>query len=302
MARQGIIYQYTNLINGKVYIGQTTTSLETRHKKHLSQLNDNTYFHRAIKKYGIENFNLIILEQDIPLEILDEREIYWIKEKDAYYRSGKGYNLTKGGQWSNSTQKLTGKQVEEIQQLLATTTRNLADIGTQYQVSLSCISDINRGKTFHDSMLNYPIRPAVERSYLNMEIVDNILNLLLTTDKTQDEIAELCNVKAYTVGEINRGNNSWCPLDLVYPLRKPIQAYTYNNKIQQNDVVEIIKELIYTNTKIEDIASKYGLKKNTVGDISRGISWKDITQQFVCPIRKNKKENIPIYQSIYGIV
>ena len=30
--------------------------------------------------------------------------------------------------------------------------------------------------------------------------------------------------------------------------------------------------------------------------------WKNITQQFKCPIRKNKLENQKIYQSIYGIV
>ena len=30
--------------------------------------------------------------------------------------------------------------------------------------------------------------------------------------------------------------------------------------------------------------------------------WGNITQQFKCPIRKNKLENQKIYQSIYGIV
>ena len=42
--------------------------------------------------------------------------------------------------------------------------------------------------------------------------------------------------------------------------------------------------------------------QTTVRDISRGLTWKDITQQFKCPIRKNKLENQKIYQSIYGIV
>ena len=58
MIENGKIYKYTNLINNKIYIGQTIQPLEERHKKHISQLNDNTYFHRAIKKYGIENFYL----------------------------------------------------------------------------------------------------------------------------------------------------------------------------------------------------------------------------------------------------
>lgn len=64
----GLIYKYTNKINGKIYIGQTKQQLEIRHYKHLTQLNDNTYFHRAIKKYGINNFILEIIEDDIPLD------------------------------------------------------------------------------------------------------------------------------------------------------------------------------------------------------------------------------------------
>lgn len=35
--KKGLIYKYTNLINNKNYIGQTTTKIETRHKKHLSE-------------------------------------------------------------------------------------------------------------------------------------------------------------------------------------------------------------------------------------------------------------------------
>ena len=87
----GLIYKYTNKINNKIYIGQTRTKLETRHYKHLTQLEDGTYFHRALKKYGEDNFDLEIIEDNIPLEKLDEREIYWIKYFDSYFTAGKGY-------------------------------------------------------------------------------------------------------------------------------------------------------------------------------------------------------------------
>ena len=93
----GKIYKYTNLINKKVYIGQTKTTLENRHKKHLSQLSDNTYFHRALKKYGENNFKLELIEDNIPLSQLDNREKYWISYFDSFYTTGKGYNLTEGG-------------------------------------------------------------------------------------------------------------------------------------------------------------------------------------------------------------
>ena len=47
------------------------------------------------------------------------------------------------------------------------------------------------------------------------------------------EIALATNVNEYTIGAINNGKNSWCPSDLKYPLRKPIQKNTFNNKINE---------------------------------------------------------------------
>lgn len=299
----GLIYKYTNKINNKIYIGQTKTKLEIRHYKHLTQLKDNTYFHRAIKKYGENNFDLEIIEDDIPLNKLDEREIYWIKYFDSYFTSGKGYNETKGGKWGAPSQLLSGLQENEIKDKLKNNLElSLTEIAAQYNVSLSCISNINVGKTFYDKDIKYPIRKTPTRSELNQNIVNKIIFLLQTTTKTQDEIGQELNVHSYTVGEINRGNNSWCPLNLAYPIRKPIKANTYQNVLNLDKVKLIVYDLIYTNIKLEDIGKKYGVAKNTIGDISRGISWKEITQNFVCPIRKNKLVNQEKYNSLYGIV
>lgn len=70
----GLIYKYTNLLNGKIYIGQTRTSLERRDKKHCNSSDDNMYFHKALIKYGRENFSLEVIEEHVPLELLDIRE------------------------------------------------------------------------------------------------------------------------------------------------------------------------------------------------------------------------------------
>lgn len=93
----GIIYKVENEVNGKIYIGQTCGSLKRRWWKHQSDARrfemPGSLLHRAIKKYGVESFNISIIE-DIPNELLDEREIYWINFYDSYKS---GYNLTKGG-------------------------------------------------------------------------------------------------------------------------------------------------------------------------------------------------------------
>lgn len=82
------IYIIKNKINDKVYVGQTIQSLQERLKKHMSQLNDNTIFHRAMLEIGVGNFWIELIEE-VEDKIANEREFYWIK---YYYKQGKAYN------------------------------------------------------------------------------------------------------------------------------------------------------------------------------------------------------------------
>lgn len=91
------IYKITNKINGKMYIGKTIFTVEQRWKEHQKDSRRRDFEKRplysAIKKYGIENFSIEEVEE-CPIEILSEREKYWIE----YYGSFKnGYNATIGG-------------------------------------------------------------------------------------------------------------------------------------------------------------------------------------------------------------
>ena len=92
----GYIYKITNLINNKIYIGQTVRKAQSRWNQHIidaENVKDNNYFHNAILKYGKENFALTILEE-CQNDNLNEREKYWINYYDSYNH---GYNSTLGG-------------------------------------------------------------------------------------------------------------------------------------------------------------------------------------------------------------
>ena len=89
------IYKITNSINNKVYIGKTEYSIEKRWKEHCNDAfkdrNEKRPLYVAIRKYGIKNFNIELIEET---NIPEEKEIYWIK----YYNSFEnGYNATLGG-------------------------------------------------------------------------------------------------------------------------------------------------------------------------------------------------------------
>ena len=83
-----IIYKTTNLITGKIYIGQDS-------KNNPKYLGSGKYLNLSIKKYGRENFTKEFLCECSSREELNEKERYWIKELNSKYPNG--YNITEGG-------------------------------------------------------------------------------------------------------------------------------------------------------------------------------------------------------------
>ena len=88
----GYIYKTTNLINGKIYIGQ-----------HKAEKFDESYFgsgkllKQAIQKYGKQNFKCeIVIACNSKVE-LDEKEIFYIKNLNCQDKNI-GYNICKGGE------------------------------------------------------------------------------------------------------------------------------------------------------------------------------------------------------------
>ena len=75
-----IIYKATNKINGKVYIGQTEKTLEHRKEvHHRDSERMDTYFYRAIRKYGWENFEWEVIDDSATTrEELNALEQYYI--------------------------------------------------------------------------------------------------------------------------------------------------------------------------------------------------------------------------------
>lgn len=98
------IYKYQNKINNHVYIGQSI-NIEQRQKNHIySAFNENandynSTFHKAIRKYGIENFDFVVLtevsEKEYSKELLNSLEKFYINFYNSYKN---GYNSTPGGE------------------------------------------------------------------------------------------------------------------------------------------------------------------------------------------------------------
>lgn len=108
------IYKIVNKINGKIYIGKTTYTIAYRWIQHISAANSNRekddysyLLHKAIRKYGTNNFLVETVEEVEDESKLSIREMYWIN----YYNScileenSNGYNMTYGGEGASKINK-----------------------------------------------------------------------------------------------------------------------------------------------------------------------------------------------------
>ena len=90
------IYKITNTLNGKVYIGKTTRSLEKGFKEHCNPGSSCCAIRNAIQKHGKENFKISLISIHQDKESADAEEKRLITEYCSIRKSG--YNLTYGGE------------------------------------------------------------------------------------------------------------------------------------------------------------------------------------------------------------
>jgi group I intron endonuclease len=106
------IYLIRNLVNDKVYIGQSV-NVKARlsdHRRLLSQnKHNNSYLQRQYNKYGVDCFEFSKIET-ASLDKLDDAERFWIELYNSMDRN-KGFNLESGG---NAGKTFSKQRIEQI--------------------------------------------------------------------------------------------------------------------------------------------------------------------------------------------
>lgn len=210
------IYTITNILDGKIYVGYSS-NYKHRIENHLSSLSlskhTNEHLQRAVNKYGIENFQIEILEE-CEEKFLTALEHYWCNilntHNDKY-----GYNIkpthpdNKSGVSSSRIHKkgiiqygVNGKKIAEFNSIKEAT--NITKI---HHISASC-----KGKRV--SAGGYLWRYSTE----NLNIIENpprvIKNLtkeevkevrrLRKEGKTYRELSILFNISPRSISDIIR--------------------------------------------------------------------------------------------------
>lgn len=215
------IYKIENLINHKIYIGQTNNPQRrfSEHRAKGYEINTHKILYYAFDKYGIDNFSFEIIEKT---NNPNKREKYWIKFYDSFEN---GYNMTEGGdlppQYSGVEHPQCNHTIDEIvlvKTLLKESKLSTKEIANLTHYNISSINRINLGELHFDETIDYPIRKEQTKINRN-ERAKLIISDLLNTNLTQKEIALKYGVGRTTITAINNGQN-FRDNNLNYPLRK----------------------------------------------------------------------------------
>ncbi len=290
-----VIYAYKRKSTGKiVYIGQTV-NLTERHKVHTryDPFNPHTREYeyplsRGIRKYGANEYELIVLEDNIPREELDKREKYWIEYYNTYWD---GYNQSIGGTYPTKP-IFTEDQIDTVIEMLRDESYSYQDIINKTGISMTHIYNINIGARRKRDNIDYPIRKSNVKGTKGLKLTPEqnleVHKLLKNTSKTFSEIGRMFGIASDTVSDINRGKTKSYKLeDWNYPIRSLSQARAAGKSILSKQQVEEIVALLFDSSlTLNAIAKKYQVCPSTITNINNGKTLKYRLDNIEYPIRK----------------
>lgn len=270
-----------NYDNGKIYVGQAT-AFRDRANDHNSK---NKYpCDTALKKH---NAIMEILQDNVPIEKLDEAEYYWIKFYNATDRNI-GYNILDYGNVSgrrgienyNAIFNTQDKLNEVIDLLINHLEYSYIDIAKKYSVNPNTIYRINQGISYKQDNLKYPLRNNKVKVFAKKDHIDDYNltvkdiieikeDLKYRWDLTiEKDLPIKYNIPLQLVRDINQGRKFSDYGDYNYLIKN--KNIRNNIHLTQQDVINILNDLRNTALSQTKIGEKYCINRSTVANINLG--------------------------------
>lgn len=249
MKPYGVIYKITNLVNGKIYVGLTTKTIEKRLNQHIHS-NGCSAITDAIKKYGKENFKIEIICECFSKNELNEREIYFID----FYKSlvtCNGYNIESGG----NSSKLSEKSKEKIRQKAIG--RKVSDI-EKLEKSINSRLNDNKSKKLTWDNVNY-IREN-QNNFTRLELANmfnvgkSVITNIISNKIWKDPSEDIIKLELMKQSEPNKKD-----LKSKHKLNWQIAYDIRENK---------------DNLSVEELSKKYNVIPDSINNIIHNRTWK----------------------------
>lgn len=284
------IYKITNLINNKIYIGQTN-NFERRKREHSKQMygNCSKVLYNAIEKYGWENFSMEMIEDYC--ENYNEKENYWIKKFNSYVPNG--YNIDLALTSSECNIFISEEILNLIIKDLQNTQLTADEIAEKYNISSSqTIRNINKGIIHKKNNIEYPIRKM--RNELAKERALLVIQDLKQTDLSFKELSEKYNCSITCISNINTGSRVHFENE-EYPIRKN----TRQSKVfTSQEIDNIYNDIINTKMKWSELAIKYNCGEKVFQHINNGKLHRK--ENYNYPLRE--EQNVKGFEKVDDII
>jgi len=174
----GYIYCIENKINSKKYIGLTTRDVMKRFEEHCKA---DSYIGKAIRKYGVSNFNVMQIDTAENDEELKRKEIRWIKEFKTF---SDGYNLTIGGDGVSTAERVEvnlNKRQMKFCRWVEKENKKDIDVKDSSKMMISVlinvvylylIADLKKDKIKSASMI-MKLKPVYLKEVLKLKVIDS---------------------------------------------------------------------------------------------------------------------------------
>ena len=264
-----LIYKAT-FPNGKVYIGQTTQTLENRkyqHRRDAIDLNRKSPFFFAIRKYGWENIKWEVVEEgEFTVEELDDKEIYYI----SFYHSCvkdencNGYNVLKG-RHNDDSLRIRLKDMKPILDKIVQMNKDgieEKEIAKEVNLDVDTVKRILKGRTWRYYTGISRVPPQI--NYLSLSEIEEIL-LMHKNGKSFQEIADKIGRNKTTIWEVLNG-------DTYQEITKiPVSEKSERETFTLKDISQIM-QMYNDGFPCKRIAEKFGYNIKNVWNIVSGVT------------------------------